>query len=62
MINKETWKIRTEHDKMETLIKYHMHIQFHKKHLFLKKKKNSQVTIKTFHCFFLWMIYLKHTI
>ena len=29
MINKETWKIRTAHDEMETLIKYHMHIHLY---------------------------------
>ena len=28
MINKETWKIWTAHDKMET-IKYHMHIHLY---------------------------------
>ena len=39
MIDKETWKIGT--DKMGKLIKYHLHVQYHKKRL---------------HGFFLWMI------
>ena len=46
MINKETWKIGTDRDKMEKLIIYHMHVQFHRKHLVEKEKKLSQVTVK----------------
>ena len=38
MIDKETLKIGTDHDKMEKLMKYHMHVQYHKKHLFKKEK------------------------
>ena len=42
MIDKETWKIGTVHDKMKELIKYNMHVQYHKS-IFLKQKL-SQVT------------------
>ena len=42
MIDKETWNIGTDCDKMEELIKYNMLVQYHKS-LFLKKKL-SQVT------------------
>ena len=38
MRDKETRKIETGHNKMEKLIKYHMHVQYHKKHLFEKEK------------------------
>ena len=54
MIDKETWKIGTDRDKLEKLIKYHMHIQYHKKNLFEKEKIFSS-NRKTIHCFFLWM-------
>ena len=37
MIDKETWKIGTDCDKMEKIIKYHIHVQYHKKHLFEKE-------------------------
>ena len=43
MIDGETWNIRTDRDKMETLIKYNMTVQYHKKCFFLKEKK-PQVT------------------
>ena len=36
MIDKETWKIGKNHDKMEKLIKYNMPVQYHKKHLLEK--------------------------
>ena len=45
MVDKETWKIGTDCDKMEKLIKYHMHVKYHKKGL-LKKKKLFQATVK----------------
>ena len=45
MIDKETWKTGTDHDKMEKLIKYDMHIQYHEKCLF-KRRKLSQVAVK----------------
>ena len=45
MIDKETWKIGTERDKMKKWIKYHMHVQYHKKHLF-KKETKVQITRK----------------
>ena len=51
MIDKETWKIRADLDKMEKSINYHMYVQYHKKNL-LKKKKLSQVTIKQSTVFF----------
>ena len=38
MIDKKTWKIGTDNDKMEKLIKYNMHVQYHKKRLFEEKK------------------------
>ena len=38
-------KIGTDCDKMEKLIKYHMHVQYHTKCLF-EKEKLSQVTVK----------------
>ena len=36
MIEQETWKTWTDRDKMEKLIKYNMHVQYHKS-IFLKK-------------------------
>ena len=33
MIGKETSKIGTDRDKMEKLIQYHMHLQYHEKRL-----------------------------
>ena len=45
MIDKQTWKIGKDHNKMEKLIKYHMHVQYHKKHLF-KKETKVQITRK----------------
>ena len=39
MIGKETWKIGTDRDKMEKLIKYHMHV--HCKKRFFEKDKTS---------------------
>ena len=39
MIDKETWKIGTDRYKMETLIKYNMSLQYHKKRLLGKKTK-----------------------
>ena len=50
MIDKETWKIGAGQDKMEKLIKYHMYVQYHKKH---PKKKLYQVTIKQSSFFFM---------
>ena len=49
MIDTETWKI-AGHDKMEKLIKYHMHIEHHNKHLF-EKEKTSLSNCKAIHCF-----------
>ena len=37
MIDKETWNIRTDRDKMEKSIKYNMPVQY-KKCIFLKQK------------------------
>ena len=42
MIDEETCKLGTDHDKMEKSIKYNMHVQYHKC-LFWKKKKLSEV-------------------
>ena len=52
MIDKETWKIGTDRDEMEKLIKYYMHVQQHIKIIFLKKKWLSQVTVKQSTVFF----------
>ena len=52
MIDTETWKIGADHDKMEKLIKCHMHIEHHKKHLF-EKEKTFLSNCKAIHCFFL---------
>ena len=52
MIDKETWKIGTHHDKMEELIQYSMHAQYHKS-VFLKKKTLSS-NVKQF-TVFLWI-------
>ena len=51
MIDEETWKIETDCDKMEKLIKYNMHIQYHKM-VFLEKKKTSMSNVKQFIVFF----------
>ena len=34
------------------IIEYHMHVQYHKKHLFEKEKKLFQVTVKQSTVFF----------
>ena len=52
MVDKETCKIETERDKMGRLIKYHMHVQYHKKHYFEKEKTLSS-NRKTIYCLFL---------
>ena len=51
MIGKETWKIGTDRDKMEKLIKYHMHVYYHKKRFF-EKDKTSSSNREIIHCFF----------
>ena len=51
MIDKDIWKTRTDRDKMEKLIKYHMHVMICKKHLFAKKT-HSQETVKQILFFF----------
>ena len=58
MIDNETWKIETDCDKMEKLIKYHMHVQYHTKSLFEKEKTFSS-NYATIHCFFLQTIAFK---
>ena len=47
MIDKETLKIGIDSDKMEELIKYNMHVQYHKS-VFLKKNLSSNVKQFTF--------------
>ena len=44
-MDKETWKIGRDCDKLEKLIKYYMDVKYHKKCL-SEKEKLSQVTIK----------------
>ena len=52
MIDKETWKTKTDGDKMEKLIKCHIHMQVqYQKSVVLKKKTFSSYP-KTIHCFF----------
>ena len=51
-VDKETKKIETDRDKIKKLIKYHMHVQYHKNRLFEKEKTFSS-NRKTIHCFFL---------
>ena len=41
MIDKETWKIGTDCNKMEKLIKYNIYVQYYNKSIFLKKKKKK---------------------
>ena len=48
MIDEETWNIRTDRDKMETLIKYNMTVQYHKKCFFFKRKKASSNVKQSF--------------
>ena len=50
MIDKETWKIGKDCDKMEKLIKYHMHVKYHKKSLF-EKEETFSGNCKTIHFF-----------
>ena len=45
MIDTETWKIGTDCDKIEKLIKYQMHVQYHKTCL-SENERLSQVTEK----------------
>ena len=52
-------KIGTDGDKMEKLINYQMHIHYHKKASFWKRKNLSQVTVKQSTVFFLWIIAFK---
>ena len=44
-----TDKIGTDCDQMEKLIKYHLHVQYHKKRLFEKEKLSNRR--KTIHYF-----------
>ena len=60
MIDKETWKIETDSDKMDKLLKHYMHVQNYKKRLF-EKEKLSQVTVKQSTVFFYEWQLLKHT-
>ena len=53
MIDKETWKTGTDRDEMEELMKYNMHVQYHKS-AFLKKKKTFLSNGKQF-TVFLWI-------
>ena len=46
MINKKTWKIETDRDKMEKLIKYNKQ-QYHKKRLFEKNFLLRMIAFKT---------------
>ena len=61
MVREETWKVGTDCDKMDKLIKYHIHLQYHKKCVF-EKEKLSQVTVKQSTAFFYERELLKHTL
>ena len=50
-----TWSIGTDCYKMEEIDKYKTSVQYHKKHLFLKKNKSFSSNVKQ-SSFFLWMI------
>ena len=52
MIDKKKWKIGTDRDKMEKIIKYYMHVQQHIRNIFLKRGRLSQVTVKQSTVFF----------
>ena len=55
MIAKEIWKTKTDGNKMEKLIKCHIHMQVqHQKSVVLKKKTFSSYP-KTIHCFFFFV-------
>ena len=56
MIDQETWKIGTDHDKMEKLIKYNM--MYNTIKAFFWKKKAFSSKVKQF-TFFLWMVAFK---
>ena len=51
MIDKETWNIRTDRDKMEKSIKYNMPVQCKK--YFFKTKTSSNVK-QSVVCFYEW--------
>ena len=51
MPGKETLKIGADYDKMEKLIKCHMHVHYHIKRFFEKEKTSSR-NGKAIHCFF----------
>ena len=51
MPGKETLKIGADRDKMEKLIKYHIHVHYHIKRFF-EKEKTSSSNGKAIHCFF----------
>ena len=63
MIDKETWKIGTDCNKMEKLIKYNIYVQYYNKSIFLKKKKKKKNIIsnkiKKLTVFFLLMASFK---
>ena len=44
----DTWKTGTDCDKMEQLIKYKMHKQYHKSVFLKKKKKKASSNVKQF--------------
>ena len=43
MIDKETWNVEADCDKMKKIIKYKIFVQYHENRLLFKKKKLSQV-------------------
>ena len=47
MIDKETWNVERDCDKMEKMIKNKMSVQYHKKRLLLKKTFSSNIKQST---------------
>ena len=58
MIDKETWKIDTDRDQMEKVLKYNMMYNTIKASFWKKKAFSSKVKQFTF---FLWIVAFKHT-
>ena len=46
MIDKETWNVETDHDKMDKIVKFKMSVQY-KKHLLFKKTFSGKVNQST---------------
>ena len=47
MIDKETWNVETNRDKMDKIIKYKISVQYHKMHVLFTKTFSSNVKQST---------------